>query len=172
MSDNTHNRVQQDLLSADSSDHINFHNNSYFPFHISSSVHSSDLSSSNILRLGSLNVRFLVSPTKQLNLFPFLYPMFYMKFFNDRLIGLTLQLSGKCNVVLIGGYIPPVSNSNRSIIADCHSTLISWIHSARLLNHNVLLGGDFNAVYEHFLTQISANHPFELSIQNASRTTF
>ncbi|CAB4386095.1 unnamed protein product [Rhizophagus irregularis] len=183
MSDNTHNRIQQNPFSADSSDHINFHNNSSFPFHISPSVHSSDLSSSNILWLGSLNVRSLVSLTKQLNLFSILisyvlhgiiltetnlyspahcyicnlYLTFYnfhswfthsstanrhsgvgiilhsslamyvikKKFFSDRLIGLTLQLSGKCNVVLIGSYIPPISNSNRSIIADCHSTLIS-----------------------------------------------
>ncbi|PKK57741.1 hypothetical protein RhiirC2_797514 [Rhizophagus irregularis] len=74
------------------------------------------------------------------------------KFFSDRLIGLTLQLPEKCNVLLIGGYIPPISSSNQSTIADCHFTLISWIRSARSSNHNVLLSGDLNADFDSFLT--------------------
>ncbi|PKY59943.1 hypothetical protein RhiirA4_430771 [Rhizophagus irregularis] len=81
------------------------------------------------------------------------------KFFSDRLIGLTLQLPGKRNVLIIGGYVPPVSSSNRSVIADCYSTLISWIHSARSLDHSVLLGGDLNADLETFLKQLTAAHP-------------
>lgn len=74
MSDNTRNRVQQDPIPADSSDRINFYNNSSssFPFHISPSAHSTDLFSSNILQLESLNVRSLVSSTKQLDLFSIL----------------------------------------------------------------------------------------------------
>ncbi|CAB4426971.1 unnamed protein product [Rhizophagus irregularis] len=81
------------------------------------------------------------------------------KFFSDRLIGLTLQLPGKRNVLIIGGYVPPVSSSNRSIIADCYSTLISWIRSARSSDHSVLLGGDLNADLETFLKQLTAAHP-------------
>ncbi|CAB5387908.1 unnamed protein product [Rhizophagus irregularis] len=70
-----------------------------------------------------------------------------------------MQLPGKRNILLIGGYIPPANSSNHTIIADCHSTVILWICSARLSNHYVLLGGDLNADYDHFMTQISANHP-------------
>lgn len=81
------------------------------------------------------------------------------KFFSDRLIGLTLQLPGKCNLLLVGGYIPPISSTNRSIIADCHSTLILWIRSTRSSNHNILLSGDLNADLLHFLKQISAASP-------------
>lgn len=81
------------------------------------------------------------------------------KFFSDRLIGLTLQLPDKCNLLLIGGYIPPVSSTNRSIIADCHSTLISWIRSARSSNHSILIEGDLNADLTHFLKQLSSNSP-------------
>ncbi|CAB5183888.1 unnamed protein product [Rhizophagus irregularis] len=62
----------QDPFSADGSDRIDFFNNSSFSFHVVPSTHSTSLSSSNILRLGSLNVRSLVSPTKQLNLFSIL----------------------------------------------------------------------------------------------------
>ncbi|CAB4437107.1 unnamed protein product [Rhizophagus irregularis] len=74
MSDNTHNWVQQDPIPADSSDRINSssHLPISFSFYTSPSSHSNDLTSSNILRLGSLNVRSLVSPTKQLNLFSLL----------------------------------------------------------------------------------------------------
>ncbi|CAB4422049.1 unnamed protein product [Rhizophagus irregularis] len=187
------------------------------PFHISPSTHSNTLFSSNLLRLGTLNVRSLVSPTKQFNLFsillsralhgiiltetnlcspahryicnPYLNSYNYhswfthspianrhsgvgiilhsslamyvvrKKFFSDRLIGLTLQLPGKRNVLIIGGYVPPVSSSNRSIIADCYSTLISWIRSAHLSDHSVLLGGDLNADLEIFLKQLTAAHP-------------
>ncbi|CAB4431602.1 unnamed protein product [Rhizophagus irregularis] len=217
MSDNTHNRVQQDLLLADSSDRIDNVQSLSPPFHVFPSIHSNNLFSSNILRLGSLNVRSLVSPTKQLNLFsillshalhgiiltetnlcspahryicnPYLTSYNYYscfthspitnrhsgvgiilhsslamyvvkkKFFGDRLIGLTLQLPGKQNILLIGGYVPPVSSSNRSIIAECYSTLISWICSARSSNHSVLLGGDLNADFESFLKQLTAAHP-------------
>ncbi|PKY60690.1 hypothetical protein RhiirA4_484664, partial [Rhizophagus irregularis] len=81
------------------------------------------------------------------------------KFFSDRLIGLTLQLPGKRNILIIGSYIPPVSSSNRSVIADCYSTLISWIRSAHSLDHNILLGGDLNADLESFLKQLTAIHP-------------
>ncbi|CAB4403339.1 unnamed protein product [Rhizophagus irregularis] len=72
MSDNTHSRVQQDPLLADSSDRFDSDESSSPSFHIPPSTHSNNLSSSNILRLGSLNVRSLVSPTKQLNLFSIL----------------------------------------------------------------------------------------------------
>ncbi|PKY56869.1 hypothetical protein RhiirA4_477471 [Rhizophagus irregularis] len=78
MSDNTHNRVQQDPIPADGSDRIRININSgshlpvSFPFHISPSSYSNDLTSFNILRLGSLNVCSLVSSTKQLNLFSIL----------------------------------------------------------------------------------------------------
>ncbi|PKY60489.1 hypothetical protein RhiirA4_431169 [Rhizophagus irregularis] len=81
------------------------------------------------------------------------------KFFSDRLIGLTLQLPGKRNVLIIGGYVPPVSSSNRSIIMDCYSTLIFWIRSARSSDHAVFLGGDLNADFESFLKQLTAAHP-------------
>ncbi|PKY55346.1 hypothetical protein RhiirA4_474717 [Rhizophagus irregularis] len=81
------------------------------------------------------------------------------KFFSDRLIGLTLQLPGKRNVLIIGGYIPPVSSSNRTVIADCYSTLISWIRLARSTDHSVLLGGNLNADLETFLKQLTATHP-------------
>src|SRR6185369_6700817 len=75
--DNTRNEVQQDLILAKSADNYNNCNNNNstisddvpFPFHISPSNHFDELSSSNILRLGTLNVRSIVSPTKQLNLF-------------------------------------------------------------------------------------------------------
>ncbi|PKY60873.1 hypothetical protein RhiirA4_431433, partial [Rhizophagus irregularis] len=80
------------------------------------------------------------------------------KFYTDRLIGLTLQLPRNRDVLLVGGYIPPINSSNRSVIANCHSTLISWIRSARSSNHSVLLGGDLNADYDQFLAQISATH--------------
>ncbi|PKY45570.1 hypothetical protein RhiirA4_460190, partial [Rhizophagus irregularis] len=73
--------------------------------------------------------------------------------------GLTLQLPGKRNILLIGGYVPPVSSSNRSVIAECYSTLISWIRSARSSNHSVLLGGDLNADFESFLKQLTTAHP-------------
>ncbi|PKY57189.1 hypothetical protein RhiirA4_478089 [Rhizophagus irregularis] len=181
----------QDPIPADGSDCINSssHLPISFPFHISPSSYSNDLTSSNILWLGSLNVRSLVSSTKQLNLFsllishalhgiiltetnlcspthryicnPYISSFNYQswfthspianrhsgvgiilhsslamyiikkKFYSDRLISLTLQLPGKQNVLLIGGYIPPVSSANRTIIADCHSTLVSWIRSAQ-----------------------------------------
>ncbi|CAB4431670.1 unnamed protein product [Rhizophagus irregularis] len=222
MSDNTHNRVQQDPFLADGSDRINNVQSFSSPFHISSTTHSNNLSSSNILRLGSLNVRSLVSPTKQLNLFsillscalhgiiltetnlcspahhyicnPYLNSYNYhswfthsptanrhsgmgiilhsslamyvvkKKFYSDRLIGLTLQLPGKRNILIIGGYVPPVSSSNRSVIADCYFTLISWICSARSLDHSVLLGGDLNADFESFLKQLTAAHPGSLPL--------
>ncbi|CAB4437123.1 unnamed protein product [Rhizophagus irregularis] len=129
-------------------------------FHISPSTHSHNLSSSNILRLGSLNVRSLVNPTKQLNLFsillshalhgiiltetnlcspahryvcnPYLNSYNFSSWFTHSPVtnrhsgvGLMLQLPGKRNILIIGGYVPPVSSSNRSVIADCYSTLIS-----------------------------------------------
>ncbi|CAB4406050.1 unnamed protein product [Rhizophagus irregularis] len=229
MSDNAHNRVQQDPFLADGSDAVNSNSNFNFnfcpvssTFHISPSDHFIELSSSNILRLATLNVRSIVSSTKQLNLFSILLSHalhgiiltetnlcspahrhvcnFYLssynfhswfthspnvnrhsgvgiilhsslakyvvkkKFYTDRLIGLTLQLPGKRDVLLIGGYIPPISSSNRSVIANCHSTLISWIRSARSSNHSVLLGGDLNADYDHFLAQISAADPGSSSL--------
>ncbi|GBC48169.2 hypothetical protein GLOIN_2v1783829 [Rhizophagus irregularis DAOM 181602=DAOM 197198] len=155
--------VQQDPIPADSSDRINFYNNSSssFPFHISPSAHSTDLFSSNILQLESLNVRSLFTHSSTTNhhsgVGVILHSSLAMyivkkKFFSDRLIGLTLQLPGKCNVLLIGGYIPPISSLNQSTIADCHSTLISWIRSAQSSNHNVLLGGYLNADFDSFLT--------------------
>ncbi|PKY49780.1 DNase I-like protein [Rhizophagus irregularis] len=217
MSDNTRNRVQQDPLFADGSDQFISARSSVLSFPISPATHSHNLISSNILRLGSLNVRSLVSPTKQLNLFsillsralhgiiltetnlcspahryicnPYLTSYHYhswftyspianrhsgvgiilhsslamyvvkKKFYSDRLIGLTLQLPGKRNILLIGGYIPPVSSSNHSIIADCYSTLISWIRLAHSSDHSVLLGGDLNADLESFLKQLTATHP-------------
>ncbi|POG63621.1 hypothetical protein GLOIN_2v1783829 [Rhizophagus irregularis DAOM 181602=DAOM 197198] len=153
----------QDPIPADSSDRINFYNNSSssFPFHISPSAHSTDLFSSNILQLESLNVRSLFTHSSTTNhhsgVGVILHSSLAMyivkkKFFSDRLIGLTLQLPGKCNVLLIGGYIPPISSLNQSTIADCHSTLISWIRSAQSSNHNVLLGGYLNADFDSFLT--------------------
>ncbi|CAB4435485.1 unnamed protein product [Rhizophagus irregularis] len=151
MSDNTHNRVQQDPSLADGSDRNNSIQSSSPPFHVSPSTHSDNLFSSNVLRLGTLNVRSLVSPTKQLNLFSILL--------SHGLHGLTLQLPGKRNVLIIGGYVPPVSPSNRSIIVDCYSTLISWIRSARSSDYSVLLGGDLNADLETFLKQLTAAHP-------------
>ncbi|CAB5368922.1 unnamed protein product [Rhizophagus irregularis] len=74
MNDNTRNRVQQDPLPADSLNCLNFLNNNLpsLPFHISPSTFSDELFSSNILWLGTLNVRSLVSSTKQLNLFSIL----------------------------------------------------------------------------------------------------
>ncbi|CAB4375943.1 unnamed protein product [Rhizophagus irregularis] len=163
MSDNTCNRVQQNPIPADSSDCINFYNNSFssFPFHISPSAHSIDLFSSNILQLESFNFYSLFTHSSTTNhhfgvgvIFHSSLAMYVVKkkFFSDRLIGLTLQLPEKCNVLLIGGYIPPISSSNQSTIADCHFTLISWIRSARSSNHNVLLSGDLNADFDSFLT--------------------
>lgn len=61
--------------------------------------------------------------------------------------------------MLIGGYISPASSANRSVISDCHSTLISWIRSACSTSHDILLGGDLNADIEHFLKQLTATHP-------------
>ncbi|CAB4407472.1 unnamed protein product [Rhizophagus irregularis] len=185
---------RQDLLLADGSDRID-NAQSFSPlFHVSPSIHSNNLFSSNVLRLGSLNVRSLVSPTKQLNLFsillshalhgiiltetnlcspahryicnPYLNSYNYHSWFTHSPIanrhsgvGLTLQLPGKRNILLIGGYVPPVSSSNRSVIAECYSTLISWIRSARSSNHSVLLGGDLNADFESFLKQLTTAHP-------------
>ncbi|PKB94702.1 hypothetical protein RhiirA5_438206 [Rhizophagus irregularis] len=67
-------QVQQDPLPADSLNCLNFLNNNLpsLPFHISPSTFSDELFSSNILWLGTLNVRSLVSSTKQLNLFSIL----------------------------------------------------------------------------------------------------
>ncbi|CAB4407465.1 unnamed protein product [Rhizophagus irregularis] len=109
------------LFLADGSDRIRININSgshlpiSFPFHISPSSYSNDLTSFNILRLGSLNVCSLVSSTKQLNLFSILlshalHAMYIIKkkFYSDQLIGLLLQLPGKRDVLLIGGYIPPL----------------------------------------------------------------
>ncbi|CAB4403333.1 unnamed protein product [Rhizophagus irregularis] len=113
-------------------------------FDISPSQFDRELNFSNILRIGTLNVRSLVHASKQFNLFSLLLS----HQLHDRLISLLLQLPGRQNLLVIGAYIPPSSGLNNKLIADCHSTLISWITSARVSGTHVMLGGDLNANFD------------------------
>ncbi|CAB4440208.1 unnamed protein product [Rhizophagus irregularis] len=182
-------------------------------FDISPSQFDRELNFSNILRIGTLNVRSLVHVSKQFNLFSLLFShqlhglivtetnlqspshkyvcepylsqynyhkwfsfsstanhhagvgillhsslaMYVIKkrFFKDRLISLLLQLPGRQNLLVIGAYIPPASGLNNKIIAECHSTLINWITSARASGTHVMLGGDLNANFDNFIKHIS-----------------
>ncbi|CAB4426174.1 unnamed protein product [Rhizophagus irregularis] len=89
------------------------------------------------------------------------------RFFKDRLISLLLQLPGRQNLLIIGAYIPPSSGLNSKLIADCHSTLISWITSARVSGTHVMLGGDLNANFDDFIKHISNDE-----IRSPSHTLF
>jgi exonuclease III len=182
-------------------------------FDISPDQYDRELNFSNILRIGTLNVRSLVHASKQLNLFslllshqlhgliltetnlqspahkyvcdPYLSQYNYHKwfsfssftnhyagvgillhsslamyvikkrFYKDRLISLLLQLPGRQNLLIIGAYIPPFSGLNQKVIADCHSTLINWITSARASGIHILFGGDLNANFDSFIKHIS-----------------
>ncbi|CAB4418889.1 unnamed protein product [Rhizophagus irregularis] len=53
---------------------------------------------------------------------------------------LLLQLPGRQNLLIVGAYIPPASSGlNNKLIAECHSTLISWITSARATGNHIIL---------------------------------
>ncbi|CAB4419463.1 unnamed protein product [Rhizophagus irregularis] len=182
-------------------------------FDISPNQFDRELNFSNILRIGTLNVRSLVHAAKQFNLFslllshqlhgliltetnlqspshkyvcePYLSHYNYHKwfsfsssanhhagvgillhsslamyvvkkrFYKDRLMSLLLQLPGRQNLLIIGAYIPPSSGLNNKLIADCHSTLIDWITSARAIGTHIILGGDLNANFDSFIKHIS-----------------
>ncbi|CAB4437137.1 unnamed protein product [Rhizophagus irregularis] len=141
-------------------------------FDISPNQFDRELNFSNILHIGTLNVRSLVHASKQFNLFSLLlsnqlhgynHPltnilaMYVIKkrFFKDRLISLLLQLPGRQDLLIIGAYIPPSSGINNKLIAECHSTLISWITSAHANGTHILLGGDLNANFDNFVKNIS-----------------
>ncbi|PKY59458.1 hypothetical protein RhiirA4_482227, partial [Rhizophagus irregularis] len=89
------------------------------------------------------------------------------RFFKDRLISLLLQLSGRQNLLIIGAYIPPSSGLNNKLIAECHSTLISWITSARTIGTHIILGGDLNVNFDSFIKHISNE-----DIRSPSHTLF
>ncbi|CAB4407307.1 unnamed protein product [Rhizophagus irregularis] len=79
------------------------------------------------------------------------------RFYKDRLISLLLQLPGRQNLLIIGAYIPPSSGLNNKSIAECHSTLISWITSACVTGTHIILGGDLNANFDSFIKYISSD---------------
>ncbi|PKY55841.1 hypothetical protein RhiirA4_475607 [Rhizophagus irregularis] len=194
-------------------------------FDISPNQFDRKLNFSNILQIGTLNVRSLVHASKQFNLFslllshqlhgliltetnlqspshkyvcePYLSQYNYHKWFSfsssvnhhagvgillhsslamyvikkrfhkDRLISLLLQLPGRQNLLIIGAYIPPDSGLSSKLIAECHSTLISWITSARATGTHVLLGGDLNANFDSFIKHVSDDN-----IRTPSHTLF
>ncbi|PKY57317.1 hypothetical protein RhiirA4_478303 [Rhizophagus irregularis] len=160
-------------------------------FDISPNQFDRELNFSNILRIGTLNVRSLVHASKQFNLFslllsyqlhgliltetnlqspsykyvcePYLSQYNYHKWFSFSSsanhhagVGILLHSSlAMYNLLIIGAYVPPSSGLNNKLIAECHSTLISWITSARATGTHIILGGDLNASFDAFIKHIS-----------------
>ncbi|CAB4484930.1 unnamed protein product [Rhizophagus irregularis] len=136
-----------------------------------------ELNFSNILRIGTLNVHFLVHSSKQLNLFFLL--------FSHQLHGLILTETNLCSPAhkyvcepYLSQYLfhkwfsfsPSVNHHagvgiilhsslaiglNNRLISECHSTLVSWITAACSTGTHVLLGGDLNADFDSYLKNIS-----------------
>ncbi|CAB4407300.1 unnamed protein product [Rhizophagus irregularis] len=146
-------------------------------FDISPNQFDRELNFSNILRIGTLNVRSLVHASKQFNLFslllsyqlhgliltetnlqspsykyvcePYLSQYNYHKWFSfsssaNHHAGVGILLHSSLAIGL-----------NNKLIAECHSTLISWITSARATGTHIILGGDLNASFDAFIKHIS-----------------
>ncbi|CAB4423689.1 unnamed protein product [Rhizophagus irregularis] len=158
-------------------------------FDISPSQFDRELNFSNILHIGTLNVRSLVHASKQFNLFslllshrlhgliltetnlqspshkyvcePYLSQYNYHKWFS---FSSTANHHAGVGVLLHSSLAIGLNNK---IIAECHSTLINWITSARASGTHVMLGGDLNANFDNFIKHISSDE-----IRTPSHTLF
>ncbi|PKY41782.1 hypothetical protein RhiirA4_455441 [Rhizophagus irregularis] len=120
----------------------------YQDFDISPDQFNQELYFSNILRISTLNVRFIVHSSKQLNLFSLLLL--------HQLHSLILtETNLRTPAHKFVAYVPPSSGFNNKLISECHTTLISWITAAHSTGTHVLLGSDLNAEFDAFLKNIS-----------------